>query len=249
MSPLKRILSDRHFVLAGFFFGSLNCWFGQFFGIPFYYERFASVIFLGGYFLAGFVCGMAVWGIYGVSVAISAFSQKAKQSFDYTSPDRCGGTVFLGEALVVFGLVTLIVGVMISVYILKAPWSGDSTGWHRALKYVWIVFPYVMSLTALIAPAVSINNELRQYKIEQEDMLKNHLTKIRKGIEDKKLNAAERDVLRKEYEYQLNNREVLHGMRTWPYGMDANLKYLAGVVPSIFATLNSVPSWMLNIVS
>lgn len=74
-------------------------------------------------------------------------------------------------------------------------------------------------------------------------MLKDHLNKIRKGIEDKKLNAAERDILRKEYEHQLNNREV-HRMRTWPYGVGVNIKYLAGVVPSIFAATESVRSWM-----
>lgn len=243
MPTLKRILSDRNFVRAGFFFGSLNCMFGSLFGPPLHSKWIVFYTFLSGYFLAGFVCGMAVWGIYGVSVSIGAFSRKAKPSFDFTSPDRCGGTVFLGEALVVFSLVTLVVGIMISIYILKAPWSGDSTGWHRALKYLWVVFPYVMSLVALIAPAVAINNELRQYKMEQADVLKKRLAGIRERLEDKRIDAAERKVLHDEYEYQMSVREVLHGMRTWPYGVSTNLTYLAGVVSSAIATVAGVSPW------
>lgn len=246
MATLRRILSDRHFVLAGFFFGLLNCGVGYSFGLP-YSKGLAVVTILSGYFLAGFVCGMAVFGIYGISVLISAFSRKAKHSFDFTSPDRCGGTLFLGEALIIFSSVTLIVGVMISVYILKTPWEGDDTGWIRALKYLWIVFPYVMSLVALIAPVVPINNELRQYKMEQEAMLQDRLTEICKCLEKNKLDAAERRDLREDYEFQQSIRKYLHGMRTWPYGVGENLKYLAVFVANLFATVDSASSWMSKI--
>jgi hypothetical protein len=246
MPTLIRILSDHNFILAGLFFGLLNSGIGYFFGLP-YHEEIAVITILSGYFLAGFVCGMAVFGIYGVSVTIGAFSLKAKPSFDFTSPDRCGGTLFLGEALVEFSLVTLLVGVMISVYILKAKWTGDNTGWIRALKYIWIVFPYVMSLVALIAPAVPINSELRQYKMEQEDELQKQLTKIRENLEDDQIDPAKRKDLHEDYEFQQSVREELHGMRTWPYGVGANIKYLAGVGSSLFASVESASSWMHKI--
>lgn len=243
MAALRRILSNRNFVLAGIFFGLLNCGFGYGFGLP-YSEGPAVVTILSGYFLAGFVCGMAALGIYGVSVSISAFSRKAKRFFDFTSPDGCGGTLFLGEALVVFSSVTLIVGVMISVYILKAHWTGDNTWWVVSLKYFWMVFPYVMSLVVLIAPAVPINNELRAYKMEQELVLQDRLTKIRKRLEEDQLDAAGRKELREDYEFQQSVRKDLHGMRTWPYGLGANLKYLTVFVASLFASVDSVLSWI-----
>ncbi len=97
MTTLKRILSDRHFVLAGLFFGLLNCGVGYSFGLP-YSKGLAVVTILSGYFFAGFVCGMAVFGIYGISVSIGAFSRKAKHSFDFTSPDRCGGNTVSGRS-------------------------------------------------------------------------------------------------------------------------------------------------------
>jgi len=243
MTPLKRILSDSNFVLAGLFFGFLNCGFGYGFGLP-YSQGLAVVTILSGYFLAGFVCGLAVLGVYGVSISIRAFSRKAKRALDFTSPDCCGGTLFLGEALVVFSSVTLIVGVMISVYILKADWTRDQTWWILSLKYLWIGFPYVMSLLALIAPAVPISNELREYKIEQDDLLQVRLTEIRERLEQPQLSAAERKDLHECYQFQQSLRRDLHRMRTWPFGLGANLQYFTVVGASSFASVDAASAWM-----
>lgn len=246
ITPLGRILSDRNFVLVGLFFGLLNCGFGYCFGIP--YTKGSAIITVSvGYFLAGFVCGMAIWGIYGVSVSISAFSQGAKHSFDFTSPDHCGGTLFLGEALVVFSSVTLIVGVMISVYILQVDWARENSWWVKTLKYFWIAFPYLWSLIALIAPAVPMNKALREYKIEQEATLQGHLNEIRKRLEDNQSGAAERKELRENYEFQQSIRKDLHRMRTWPFGLRTNLKYLAVFIANSFASVKSAAEWLRNL--
>ena len=44
----------------------------------------------------------------------------------------------------------------------------------------------------LIAPAISINKELREYKMEQEVVLQDRLTEIRKGLEDNQSGVTER---------------------------------------------------------
>lgn len=246
MAPLKRILSNLNFILAGLFFGILNCGFGSWFGLP-YDKRLAVLTIVSGYFLAGFVCGMAVFGIYGVSISISAFSRKVKSSLDCTSPDRCGGTLFLGEALVVFSSVTLIVGVMISVYILKTDWTGGDTWWIKSLKYFWIAFPYVMSLAALIAPALPINRALSEYKMEQKVAIQNRLTEIRNRLnrlKENQLDATERKELHEEYGFQTSLRKDVYRMRTWPYGLGANLKYLTVFIASLYASVDSVLSWI-----
>lgn len=240
---VKRIFSDRNFVLSGVFFGLLNCGVGYGFGLP-YAESLAVATILIGYFLAGFVCGMAVFGIYGVFVSVTEFSRKAKRFFDFTSPDGCGGTLFFGEALVVFSSVTLVVGIVISIYIWKAHWAGSPAWWFTPLQYSWMVFPYVMSLIVLIAPAVPINNELRKYKMEQELVLQDRLAKIRKHLEETQLDAGGRKELREDYEFQQRVRKSLHEMRTWPYGLNANLQYLTVFVASLFASLSSVLPWV-----
>ena len=137
MTPLKLTLSNRNFVVAGLFFGFVNCGFGCAFGLP--YVQWSTVLTISvGFFLAGFVCGMAAFGIYGVLIAVAAFSRKVKRSLDFTAPDRCGGIMFLDEALVVFSAVTLIVGTMISAYILKTERTGADNWWITSLKWFWV---------------------------------------------------------------------------------------------------------------
>ncbi len=246
MPPLKRELSDANFIVAGICFGLLNCGVGCLFGLP-YLEPPGVVTILIGYFLAGFVCGMAVWGIYGVSAPIKAYSLKAKPSFDFTSPDHCGGTGFLGDALIVFSSVTLIVGVMISIYILRTHWGRDKVWWVMLIKSIWVIFPYVCSFVALIALAVPINNELREYKIEQEVELKKRLIGIRKRLENE-LASNERKDLREDYEFQQNRRKDLHTMRTWPFGLGANLKYLSIFATSLFTHISAGAATVLSAV-
>lgn len=225
-------LSDSKFVMAGAFFGLLNCGVGLWLGLP-YPESAARVTILIGYFIAGFVGGMAVWGIYGVIKVVNAFSDKAAASFDFTSPDRCGGTGFVGDSLIVFSSVFLIVGVMISIYMLKT-WAGADMMLLNLVKAFWIVFPYACSLLALFGPAIPIARELRQYKINQETVLQSRLNKVRTELEAS-LDATARKDLRDHHDFLQNRRKDLHAMRTWPFGLGANLKYL-----TVFATNVSV---------
>jgi len=241
--PLTRVLSDRHFVLAGLGFGILNCVFGFTFGLP-VIGAGGVVTILVGYFLSGVVCGMAVFGIYGVSVAIRAFARPAAQSFDFASPDRCGGTVFLGEALVVFGSVTLVVGVMISVYILNAPWTREPGWWVNSLKMVWIGFPYMSSIVAFVAPAIPLNKALREYKLSQEVELQERLAAVRGALDEGGLEGAVRAELREDYEFQTKLRMDLHKMRPWPFGFGANAKYLVVVMTNGLASFRAAKQWI-----
>src|SRR5438309_1750886 len=77
---LQAILTNRNFIATGFFFGGLNCLFGYWFGLP--YDRGLEILtILFGYFLAGFVCGMAVLGIIGSVVSLSTISRESRLSF------------------------------------------------------------------------------------------------------------------------------------------------------------------------
>lgn len=246
---LRHCLSDTNFVMAGVFFGILNCGVGLLLGLPrpagaIRVAPLAGITILSGYFVAGFVCGMAVLGISGMSLSIRAFAQKAKPTFDFTSPDRCGGTQFLGEALVIFGSVTLVVGVLISAYLVLAPWyTSDEVTWVRWLKYFWIGFPYVMSIVALLAPAIPIHVGLREYKMEQDLLLHDRLMEISARLGDTSLDAAAHKELREDYEFQRAVREQLYRMRTWPYGLNADMKYAIVLLANLSASVGTVMRW------
>lgn len=236
----KRKLSDKNFIKAGLFFGFINCGFGYAFGIP--YNQFSAVITIFyGFFLAGIVCGMAVWGIYGILVLIIDFAQKSNFKIDFTSPDCCGGTSFFGEALVVFASVTLIVGMMISTYILKTNWARiGSTWWIVILKWFWIAFPYAMSLIVIIVPSIAINKVLKEYKKSEDAILRKKLEDIFKRLEDKQIYSEERQELRNDSIFQQKIRDNLHKMRTWPFNLNSNLKYFSVLVANLYASFTTL---------
>jgi hypothetical protein len=252
LPDLKCLLSDRNFILVGAIFGILNCTVGYKFGLP-YFDGFARATILIGYFLSGFIGGMAVLGIYAVCVTINGFSRAAALSFDFTAPDGCGGTLFIGEALVVFSSVTLIAGVMISVYIFNTNWKGDQTWWVIALKYFWIVFPYILSLVVLIVPAASLHNELMRFKVEQEALLKSRLAEIRRSLAKHQSDTAQRKDLRDDYEFGQSARRDLHKMRTWPFGIGARLSYFVvftgNFITSKNLVSNTVSPWIKSLTS
>lgn len=223
-TALNRTLSNRRFILAGCFFGGLNAVIGFVYEVP-YEGVFVLVTLYGGFILAGFVCGMAVWGIYGVVAIMHTYTSEGKLKLDFTAPDQCGGTYMLGEAFVKFSLVTLIAGMLICAYILAFPWENADNGWVKALRWFWIAYPFIMSLIALFAPAMAINRALRKCKIEKEEKFKEHLVDLRRCITDRSLDKAERDALREDYEYQTQLRQQLFTMRTWPFSISASISF------------------------
>ena len=247
-SNLDKSLANRNFILTGLSFGIINSCFGVIFGLPYHHPHvFAKYTVMIGYFLAGFICGMAVWGIYAVSVSITTFIRKSEPPIDFTSPDSCGGISFLGEAIIIFASVTLIVGVMISIYILKTDWSqGNSEWWIVSLKWFWITFPYVISLVALLVPAAPINKRLKDYKMTEEDKLNTRLANIRKELNAKStppITDDQRETLHKQYNFQEKRRADLHKMLTWPFKLRANLKYLIVFVINLYITLTQATEW------
>ena len=243
LKPLSRMLSDRNFILAGVFVGVLNCCFGLAFGLP-YRDAMGSISISWGFFLAGFVCGMAAWGIVGASASLNAFSRKANESLDFTSPDRCAGTQFLGEACVIFGGVTLIAGVMISVYIGMTEWWWRESWWVKVLTGFWIAYPYLMSLVAFLAPVTVMHRMLRRYKTKTETEFRNRSAEIRRVLEEESLDADESRRKRDDYEYLQRLRAELHDMRTWPFSVRSSVKYGVVVVGNVIATVSTAITWL-----
>jgi hypothetical protein len=224
----KDDLSARKFVAAGIVFGLVNCAFGLMFGLP--AVGWSTFTLLVGFFVAGFICGMAVFGIVATSVIVGKSASDTRRFFDFTAPDGCGGTSFVGGALTVFGSVTLLVGVMISLYVLRVDWTHSGTWRVDALEIAWIVFPYLMSLFVVIAPAASINSELRQYKLDEELKLQSRAEKLVNALEAEGLSEMDTKSLRESYELLRTVRQDLHKMRTWPFSWEAKSKYVSGFV-------------------
>jgi len=224
LTRVRMILRDRNFVIAGLFFGALNCVMGFVFGVP-GNSVMGRIALFTGFFVVGFICGMAALGIFGVLHVIKAFMKASDLEKDYSAPDRCGGMLFLGEALVKFSSATLVMGVLIAIFIVNFPWTGRANVIVKAFMWFWIAFPFFLSLLVLLAPAAEINRVLSDYKVDEEDKMDSRLAILRIKIDDPNMPATDREAARKDYEYYAKVRSEIYEMRTWPFGISSSVQY------------------------
>jgi len=257
VAPILNVMTNRGFIIWGVIFGIVNCCLGLAFGLPGYKGVacgcglpdniwFADSALLFGFFLAGFVNGLAVFGILIVLKSMKNFSNKIESSIDFTFPDQCGGTAFLGTALTVFSSVTLIAGVMISVYILNIPWKNQDKDWVIVMESLWIALPYVMALVVLMIPALGINKILRSYKIRSEGELQKKLVILQNEIENPEIDSTTRKEKQDIYNYYSERRKKLFNMRTWPFSASANAKFLSVISINICTTVAGSYKWVID---
>ncbi|PTN08111.1 hypothetical protein [Nitrosomonas aestuarii] len=241
---INNYLSDRKFLLGGMTFGFLNSLMGVLFGLPDIYDSILDkAVILGSYFIAGFICGVALSGIVGVTKCINSFSKNLEPIFDYTSQDKCGGTRFIGWALLIFSTVTLVVGVLITVYISITEWKYKSEVYVSILYASWILLPYIASIFVLLVPAISINKSLNRYKLDKEKKLSESIKLLFNELENKDISPERKSELYLDYQFQTNMRKELHEMRTWPFSIGTNSTYFLSVASSFYTTYESVNSW------
>lgn len=243
---LRDRLSNYRLVRTGIMFGVINCGFAFVFGYPYGDQTAANISINYGYFIAGFVCGMAVQGIFGITLLMQKHAEAGRESYDFTAADNCGGTSYLGAAIYIFSLVCLIVSVLISIYIVNTDWKNNDTAYFKLMLWLWIIFPYTVSLCALIAPAIPINLQLQHYKREQDVKIQEKIAGIRSKLQGDNHPIADIKSLREEYDYQLSIRDRLHKMRTWPFSTHTNLEYLIAVTGGLGASISSCYDWITN---
>jgi hypothetical protein len=226
LDPLNRWLSDRNFILAGIAFGALNDWMGYRFGIC--DDGRNQWTTFGGFFVVGFIAGMAAYSIVGVSDTLRRFITQGKPPLDYRSPDGCGGLAFLGTALMKFGIVTFVMGVLISVYIVFGPWTNGDHRLVQFLMWFWIGFPYAMSLVAFLAPGLAAHGALHTYKAAREEQIQQTIDELEKRIVEQGSSVGKE--LQEKYEYAVKLRAEIYAMRTWPYEISSIRAYIMTIL-------------------
>lgn len=239
LQPLTTILSDRRFLVAGVVFGTINLVMGLCFGVA-VTDPSGRLLLYFGFFLAGFVCGLPAYGIYGVVATIGAITRTGQFKLDYTAPDCCGGMAFMGDALVKFSLLTLAEGILIATYILKTDWVRVANDWVQLLMWAWIAFPFLLSLLVLIAPAVGINKVLCRYRNLQEQELLIRCRELRLQSEDMQLASEVRAGLRAEYSYLIDERAKIHKMKSWPFSNTSTTSFLGAFLSNLMLAKNLV---------
>ena len=121
-------------------------------------------------------------------------------------------------------MVTLLIGVGISSYILSTEWTSNS-GSIVAIKWCWVIFPYLMSFCVLVIPAHYVRPKLAVHKDEREATMREEMRTIRSPLASESFAVENRKPRRDRYEYLMARRAELHQMRTLPFSVGTNLKF------------------------
>jgi hypothetical protein len=242
----NEVLSDKKFLWIAALIGVFNLGMGWLFGMPKGIESILNlpIIISWGYFLVGAVCGLATAGIFGVIRVFTFLCQKGSFDLDYTAPDGCGGVRFLGDAIIKFSSVTLIVCVMISIYIINVEWKDGDDLLVKVFIWLWVIFPYLLSLLVAVAPAVGVNQLLRKYKSDEDCKLKEESRQLLNKINNLSKNSQLNE-LQGKYEHIGELRKKLYQMRTWPFGFSEYYQYsivfISNIFLPIFSQLENLP--------
>ena len=240
---VNQVLSDGEFVKAGLLFGALNTLMGIFFGLPVDYRGYwpAATSYLG-FFVAGFVCGIPVRGIYGVWCVLDAFAKDQSLKVSYAARDGRGGTAFIGAALVRFAAVTLTEGVLIAWYILHMQWSRSHNPYVNLVLLFWVAWPFILSTFVLVAPCIRLHQRLERAKREEDDRLQDKIRVIENQVEN--ASSLQLETLLKSYEHYKERRIALERLRTWPYGYSSKIRYGSiFLINVLFAVANANDHW------
>lgn len=235
---LFRLLTDRRLAAAGLLFSVLNVAMGMAFDPPIVAATAGVATYYVALFVLGFVCGMAAYGIFGVVRTIEAYFTSPNILIDFTAPDRCGGLRVLGQAIVKFAAVTLVMGVLIALYITLPEWGRqDESMTIRLLMASWLALPFVLSLIVLLWPALAAHEWLMEYREKRGYEMQRHLTSIRDELTEGNVSPEERQALQARYDYHDALRSELFRMRTWPFSIAHGAEYVSFFVANGFLSI------------
>ncbi len=237
---IKKNLSDKRFALFGFFFSGLNSLIGYVLGIP-EVNEYSQWVYLWGYMLAGFICGLAICGVHGlIIILIKVLNQKFQ--LDYTHPDKRGGTGFLGNSIMIFSGVTISVGVLIASYILTEEWNANKMivgefNLNDIILWFWVFWPFFVGSMLLLVPSLKINALLIAYKTENNRALSHELLILREDILSSK-EAENLEIKKSMYSFKEELRATLNSMNTWPFSLHSYFSFSSVFFANILVTYN-----------
>lgn len=243
---LGTLLANFPLVMSGIIFGAMNTILGYCFGLWYDNLWFVAVI-LCEYFCVGFVCGLAVRGIYGVLYLTIKVGHEEDLDFDYLHPDKCGGSFVIGKVLFYFAIYTLIMGCFIAIYIYVSPWRYGSNTTVRTLIIAWMAFPFVCSIAVFLLPVLRVHALLSAYRSKtlsglREEAKKLYSTLDRVDLAQSQENNQIANIVALLDRLEAREQLVLR-MNTWPYDFQYSTAYLIALVSPLIALLWEKGLW------
>lgn len=243
-------IMTKHFfsnkvIIPCFFWGIVTTIFGFIFGLgPGWIHQITLSL---QHFSIGFLAGYAIAGINTIWKLIDLFSYK--ESFrniklDYFYPDKCAGTLIIGNTLFKFSVFGLIISIVLFFYLSKYPWSNTKEiPLIGELIIFWKLFPVILSGLLYFIPVMKLNKILRKYKLSQQLRIKKREQYIADKIlmfefgSDFERNLKIINDYRESIKYTQN---YIEEMNTWPYNLKYRTVFISIFVPALTGTFSTV---------
>ncbi|MCX4240337.1 serine/threonine-protein kinase [Paraliomyxa miuraensis] len=147
-SMLRMHVSDRRLVTSGLVFALVNVVIGLALGVVRHELSGAALAATLGASVVGFICGMALAGLYGLASVLRALALEGLTDASAEHPGHEGGFDHIGSACMSFALCTSITGAVLSILTTVDATGRPHDGMAWFLKFAWIVWPLLVTLAA-----------------------------------------------------------------------------------------------------
>ena len=241
LSIYKERFLGKRTLWFGFLFGLVNALFAHFFGVCYSIngQYYLLSTFYIQVFSIGFIGGITVNATTVIVQLINTISIKDDINLTYFYPDKCAGTLIIGNILFTFAIHFILIGIMIFLFIHNFEWtsigSENPNGYILILIDFWKIFPFLLSGIVFFIPVKKLNILLREYKIfEQLKVRKrmNYLTGMIMGLESDSPKSKEKiEILDNHYQKLLRIDKEIGELNTWPYNLAYRTTFLGIFLP------------------
>lgn len=173
-------LTDRRYLMVGATYAVIIAFAGYLFGLPVAFQGnlFSQLVITLGWGLAGFTCGMGMYGIVGVIILYLKLSPCLYYTLDPMNDDGAGGIKRLGDALWFFALLTGSVGLLTSIYLFGVDWTSTYKQWVRVVMLLWLAKPYLAAISIVLIPGMAIRRNVQAFKQHRVEQLRQEQAQV-----------------------------------------------------------------------
>lgn len=251
----KEFLGKRTFVF-GLLFGIINVLLAHVFGIGYSEESkfYLLATFDLQVFGIGFIGGVTVNATFVIVKLINKISTQDNINLTYFYPDKCAGTLIIGNILFLFSIHFIIIGLMIFLFIHNFEWTHlgpeAPNQYIVALAEFWKVFPFLLSGIVFFVPVKKLNTILKEYKIFEQLKVRKRmhfLTGMIMGLESDKQESKEKiEILDNHYQKLLRIDAEIGALNTWPYNLTYRTTFLGIFLPVLIGIILEISKQLVS---
>ncbi|PRX57349.1 hypothetical protein [Flagellimonas meridianipacifica] len=250
-------LSKKRQLLFGLIFGALNVIVALILGVCYqemkYYYVFTTLMIQ--IFIIGFIGGISVNQTIVVLKLIDKISVKDDINLKHFYPDKCAGTLIIGDILFRFSIYFITIGIFIFIFMHNFEWTNLKNGFAykyyvKGLAIFWEIFPFLLAAAIFFLPAKKINSILDEYKVFEQLKIRKrlkHLSDLMLDLKPENPDSKQKlKVLNHHFKRLEKIDSSLEELNTWPYDFKYRATFLSVFIPVCVAVILEITKQIIS---